>query len=63
MGIEENNNIATLVFREELLNHIRTLHAGVLFTLAETASGKYLEKTFPKYKGEVSLFCFNIDSC
>jgi hypothetical protein len=34
---------------------------GILFTLAERASGKYLEKTFPKYKGEVSLLYFNID--
>lgn len=30
---------ATVSLKPELLNHIKTAHAGVLFTLAETASG------------------------
>ena len=35
--------------KDDLLNHINTLHAGALFTLAEAASGLLLQDEFPTY--------------
>jgi acyl-coenzyme A thioesterase PaaI-like protein len=32
------------------LNHIGTIHAGVLLSLAEAASGEWLMRTFPDFK-------------
>jgi len=43
--VEEAGRLA-LHFHPDLLNHIGTLHAGALFTLAETASGFYLASLF-----------------
>ena len=40
--ITEEASRLTLHFHPDILNHIGTLHAGALFTLAETASGFYL---------------------
>jgi len=38
-----HNGTPNLTLHSHLTNHIGTLHAGALFTLAETASGLYLE--------------------
>ena len=45
--ITEEKGHLSLHFHPDLLNHIGTLHAGALFTLAETASGFYLASLFP----------------
>jgi len=42
----------TLEFDESILNHIGTMHAGALFTLAETASGDALKAYFPELVGK-----------
>jgi len=36
----------TLSFQKELTNHVGSLHAGVLYTLAETQSGLFLQEQF-----------------
>lgn len=40
-------------FSNEVTNHIETVHAGALFSLAETASGVFLEEQFSDYKDKV----------
>jgi len=39
--------------REELTNHLGTMHAGVLFTLAEASSGQLLATLFPDWADKV----------
>ncbi len=34
-------------------NHLKSIHAGAQFTLAESASGAYLSSLFPKLKDKV----------
>jgi len=41
-----------LEFDESILNHIGTIHAGALYTLAETASGDALKAYFPELVGK-----------
>ena len=41
--ITQHNRTPSLTLHPNLTNHIGTFHAGALFTLAETASGLYLE--------------------
>ncbi len=53
IGIEEQNNELSLNFKEDVLNHIRTIHASAQFTLAETKSGLYLQSLFPQLEGKV----------
>jgi acyl-coenzyme A thioesterase PaaI-like protein len=53
VGINENNEILSLEFKDNLLNHVKTIHASAQFTLAETDSGIYLQKLFPEFKGKV----------
>ena len=53
VGIQQTNDILSLEYDSHLLNHLDTLHAGALFTLAETASGIYLQSLFPEYKDKV----------
>ncbi len=53
IGIEEQNNKVTLDFNENVLNHIKTIHASAQFTLAETQSGLHLQKLFPELEGKV----------
>ena len=53
IGIAEQNNEVTLDFNENILNHIKTIHASAQFTLAETQSGLHLQKLFPKLEGKV----------
>ena len=52
VGIKKDNGL-TLDAKEELQNHIKTIHASAQFTLAETASGECLMKEFLQYKGKV----------
>ena len=40
-------------FKENVLNHIKTIHASAQFTLAETQSGIHLQKLFPELEGKV----------
>ena len=42
-----------LVFREDIQNHLNTIHASAQFTLAETASGEVLQQQFPELVGKV----------
>lgn len=42
-------------FRPELLNHLQSIHAGAQFTLAESASGLYLQNLFPNFQKEVHV--------
>ncbi len=44
-----NDFILQLEQRNEYLNHLRTLHASVLFALAEATSGEYLLDQFKEY--------------
>jgi acyl-coenzyme A thioesterase PaaI-like protein len=39
--------------REDILNHIGTIHAGALYTLAESQSGLFLQRMFPALEGRV----------
>ena len=42
-----------LTFKEDVQNHLQTIHASAQFTLAETASGKALLQQFPELEGKV----------
>ena len=53
IGIKDENNELSLDFKENLLNHIKTIHASAQFTLAETQSGLHLQKLFPEIEGKV----------
>ena len=52
VGIEKDSELKLNV-REELKNHIETIHASAQFTLAETASAECLMDAFPQYVGKV----------
>jgi len=41
-----------LEYKNDVLNHIKTIHASAQFTLAETASGACLQEIFPELKGK-----------
>ncbi len=43
---DEPNYLLMLDDRAEYLNHLNTVHAGALFTLAEATSGHYLLRQF-----------------
>ena len=49
----EDDYILKLVQREEYLNHLGTLHASLLFTLAEATSGEFLFRKFKDYDMDV----------
>ncbi len=42
-----------LNFNDSVHNHLQTIHAGALFTLAESASGEILQIKFPELVGKV----------
>ncbi len=52
IGIEKDGELKLNV-RDELQNHLQTIHASAQFTLAETASAESLIKEFPQYEGKV----------
>jgi len=47
------NDDISLDFKNIITNHINSIHAGALFTLAETKSGNYLNQIFKDYDNEV----------
>lgn len=48
IGLErDNDDKLALEFREQNLNHLKTIHASAQFALAETASGDCLLNMFP----------------
>ena len=47
------NNKLELAFSEDTYNHLDTMHASAQFTLAETASGEFLQTLFPELVGKV----------
>ena len=53
IGIEEQNSELSLDFKNDVLNHIETIHASAQFALAETQSGIHLQKLFPELEGKV----------
>ena len=54
IGIEQHNE-KTLMLRhhETVENHLQTIHAGALYTLAESQSGLFLQRLFPALEGKV----------
>jgi acyl-coenzyme A thioesterase PaaI-like protein len=52
IGIEQENNALTLGFNENVMNHLKTIHASAQFALAETQSGVYLQTLFPELEGK-----------
>jgi len=42
-----------LPFDDSVHNHLQNIHASAQFTLAETASGEYLQTVFPELLGKV----------
>ena len=42
-----NGEALSLSYRPEVTNHLKTVHAGALFSLAEACSGQFLLSTFP----------------
>jgi len=42
-----------LAFNDDTHNHLATMHASAQFTLAETASGEFLQTLFPELVGKV----------
>ena len=46
LGIKQEGNSLTLEPKKELLNHLGSIHAGALFTLAESQSGLTLIEQF-----------------
>jgi len=53
INLLEINNDISLEFNDKITNHINSIHAGALFTLAETKSGNYLSQIFKNYENEV----------
>jgi len=53
VGIEQNDNNLSLNFNDNVLNHIKTIHASAQFTLAETQSGIFLQELFPDLQNQV----------
>lgn len=53
VGITKNNNYLELAFTSDTQNHLETMHASAQFTLAETASGEFLQTLFPELAGKV----------
>ncbi len=53
VGKDQEGNL-TLNFEESNLNHLQTIHASALFTLAESSSGEALQIHFPELVGKVA---------
>lgn len=47
------DNKLELAFTADTLNHLETMHASAQFTLAETASGQFLQTLFPDLADKV----------
>jgi len=46
-------NVLMLEYQDERSNHLQTIHAGALYTLAESQSGLFLSYRFPAFEGSV----------
>lgn len=53
VGVKQDDDTLYLECKEDILNHIKTIHASAQFTLAETESGLYLQQLFPELEGRV----------
>ena len=53
VGIKQNKDNVSLEYKNDVQNHIQTIHASAPFTLAETQSGLHLQKLFPNLVGKV----------
>jgi len=53
IAIKDEHDELSLDFKDDVLNHIKTIHASAQFTLAETQSGLHLQKLFPQLEGKV----------
>ena len=54
VGINKTkNDELSLSFTPDSQNHLETMHASAQFTLAETASGEFLQTLFPELVGKV----------
>jgi acyl-coenzyme A thioesterase PaaI-like protein len=54
VGIAQSSNgNLELPFSNDTHNHLSTMHASAQFTLAETASGEFLQTLFPELVGKV----------
>jgi len=53
VGVDTTNDELFLDFKDDVKNHIQTIHAGAQFTLAETKSGMHLQKLFPQLESKV----------
>lgn len=51
----DGNIVVVLPETDKTLNHIGTQHAGALFTLAETASGLYLQRIFARHVSSATV--------
>lgn len=51
--IKTENNELILPFTSDTHNHLKTMHASAQFTLAEAASGEFLQTSFPDLAGKV----------
>lgn len=53
LGLNDDKNKLSLDLKDNVKNHINTIHAGAQFTLAETKSGLFLQELFPELEGKV----------
>ena len=53
IGIKENKKQLPLDMKNNIYNHVATIHAAAQFTLAETESGMHLQTLFPDLKQKV----------
>ena len=53
VGVKQSDDALSLEFEKKISNHLQTIHAGAQYTLAETASGLYLQELFPELVGKV----------
>ena len=52
LGIKRDNSSLILEPKEKLNNHIGSLHAGALYTLAEAQSGLFLQDSFKEFSAD-----------
>lgn len=52
-NIKEEEEYLALILNDSISNHVGTIHAGAIFTLAESESGHYLQQCFPEQKDKV----------
>src|SRR3954464_15129666 len=60
-SVGEGEAVARLPERSELTNHVGSQHAGVLFTVAETASGAAFVGAFAERLGDVTPLARNAE--